>query len=74
MPYLQRQFQDTKRLDVVWDTYILNSLKESTLEKRGQGVLRKVSGQTKLQVNWMDFLRALIHKKELFALLTSNIK
>ena len=32
------------------------SLKESTREKRGKGVQRKVSGQTKLPGNWIDFL------------------
>ena len=74
LPYLQKQLQDTKRLDVVWDTYIEDSLKESTREKRGQGVRRKVSGQTKLPGNWMDFLRDPMNKKELFAFLTSRVE
>ncbi|KAJ8353418.1 hypothetical protein SKAU_G00209850 [Synaphobranchus kaupii] len=74
IPYLQKQLQDTKRLDVVWDTYIPDSLKESTREKRGQGVRRKVSGPTKLPGNWMDFLRDPINKKELFDFLTSRIE
>jgi len=45
IPYVEKQLQDTKRLDVVWDSYIPGSLKESTREKRGKGVRRKVSGQ-----------------------------
>ncbi|XP_061894509.1 uncharacterized protein LOC133644183 [Entelurus aequoreus] len=74
IPYLQKQLQDAKRLDVVWDTYIPDSLKESTREKRGRGVRRKVSGPTKLPGNWMDFLRDPINKKELFDFLTSKIQ
>ena len=37
--------------------YISDSLKESTREKRGTGIHSKVSGQTKIPGNWMDFLR-----------------
>ena len=48
--------QGTERLDVVWDTYRPESLKESTRQKRGKGVRRKVSGETKLPRNWSDFL------------------
>ena len=65
--------QGTARLDIVWDTYIADSLKESTHEKRGKGVRRKVSGETKLPGNWIDFLRDTKNKKELFAFLTSKI-
>ena len=56
IPYLQMQLQSTMRIDIVWDTYLPDSLKESTREKRGKGVRRKVSGQTKLPGKWMDFL------------------
>ena len=55
-------------MDVVWDTYIPDSLKESIREKRGECVRRKVSGETKLPGNWMDFLRNSMNKQELFAL------
>ena len=34
----------------------------------------KVSGETKLPRNWMDFLRNSANKKELFALLTSKVE
>ncbi|KAJ7331188.1 hypothetical protein OS493_020892 [Desmophyllum pertusum] len=33
--------QGSRRVDVVWDTYVPDSLKESTREKRGKGVRRK---------------------------------
>ena len=51
IPHLERHIQATKRLDVVWDEYIQDSLKESTHEKRGKGVRRKVSGSTKIPGN-----------------------
>ena len=73
IPYLEKQLQSTTRLDVVWDVYTPDSLKESTREKRGKGVRRKVSGKTKLPGNWMDFLRDFVNKKELFAFLTSKV-
>ena len=51
IPYLEKQLEAISKFDVVWDTYILNSLKESIREKRGEGVPRKVSGETKLPGN-----------------------
>ena len=74
IPYLESQLRDAKRLDLVWDTYTTDSLKESTREKRGTGVRRKVSSHTKLPGNWMDFLRDSMNKEELFGFLTSKIK
>ena len=74
IPYLEKQLQDTRRLDIVWDTYIPDSLKESTREKRGQGIRRKVSSQTKLPGNWLDFLRDPLNKEELFTFLTKKIE
>jgi hypothetical protein len=72
--YLEKELQHvTLRLDVVWDTYIPDSLKESTREKSGNCLRRKVSGQTKLPGNWMDFLRDPENKKEPFAFLTSKV-
>ena len=51
IPHPERQLRDTKRVDVVWDEYRPDSLKEGTREKRGKGVRRKVSGDTKLPGN-----------------------
>ena len=73
IPYLEKQLQSATRLDVVWDVYTPVSLKESTREKRGKGVRRKVSGKAKLLGNWMYFLRDSVNKKELFAFLTSKV-
>ena len=64
IPHLNRQ--RSTRVDVVWDTYIPNSLKQSTREKRGKGVRRKVEGGTKLPSNWKSFPRDPLNKEELF--------
>ena len=48
------------------------SLKESTREKTGKGVQSKMSGQTKLTGNWIDFLPDPSNKKELFTFLMSK--
>ena len=71
IPHLEKQLHGTARLDVVWDTYSSQSIKESTREKRG--IRRKVSGETKLPRNWMDFLRDSSNKTELFDFLTPKV-
>ena len=38
----------TRRTDVVWDEYRVAILKESSREKRGKGMRRKVAGHVKL--------------------------
>lgn len=45
----------------------------STREKRDKGVLRKVSNQTYLPGNWIDFLCDPSNKKELFTFMTSKV-
>ena len=73
IPHLERELCDTQRVDVVWDEYRPDSLKEGTRDKRGKGVRRKVSDDTKLPGNWNDFLRDPINKKELFESLSSKV-
>ena len=73
IPYVNKQLQHSTRVDIVWDVYVTDSLKESTREKRGKGVRRKVSGQTKLPGNWINFLHDPSNKKELFTFLMSKV-
>lgn len=73
IPHIQYHLQQSKRLDIVWDTYIPDSLKESTREKRGAGLRRKVSGQAKLPSNWVQFLRDSTNKSELFQFLSLKV-
>jgi len=54
-------------VDIVWDAYKANSIKNSTREKRGKGKIRKVTGDTKIPANWKAFIQDNTNKKELFA-------
>ncbi|GFS19001.1 hypothetical protein ElyMa_001535900, partial [Elysia marginata] len=74
IPHLENQLQTTFRLDVVWHDYRVDSLKESTREKRGPGIRKKVAGDAKLPVKWMEFLRDPKNKIELFTFLTLKIE
>ena len=62
------------RVDVVWDTYIAQSLKEATRRKRGTGVGRKVAPGTKIPKQWLDFFRNTENKKFVSVLVFSNTK
>ena len=73
IPHKQQHLQQAERVDIVWDTYITNSLKESTRQKRGAGVRRKVSSQAKVPSNWMAFLRDSTNKLELFQFLSDKV-
>ena len=48
MPYIIKQAQGSRRVDIVWDTYLPSSIKNSTWEKGGKGPRRKVAGKNKL--------------------------
>ena len=49
VPYLRMQLRSCTRLDVVWDTYLPESLKDCTQTKRGKCLRRKVSGLANYQ-------------------------
>ena len=55
--YITTQLQTAQRVDVVFDTYIQNSLKSTTRQKRGKGVRRRVASTTVMPKNWEDFLQ-----------------
>ena len=44
-PYVKKQLNASKRVDVVWDTYVAWS------EKRGKGIRLEVAGRNKLPNN-----------------------
>eukprot|EP00794_Sanderia_malayensis_P010361 gene10361-11438_t len=46
--FLMSELKKVKRLDLVWDQYLDYSIKGSARERRGSGVRRKVSPQTKI--------------------------
>ena len=62
--YISNQLQSCMRIDFEWATYMPGSLKESTREKRGKGVCRKVSGEAKLISHRIEFLPKLSNKRK----------
>jgi len=54
--YVSTKLQTVLRLDLVWDTYLADSLKGSTHPKREQGVKRRLLAATAIPRNWQNFL------------------
>ena len=50
IPYLQTEVRNAKKLDIVWDIYLPNSLKSVTREKWGAGKRRRVEGSMQIPV------------------------
>lgn len=73
LPYIIGQLRQAQRVDVIWDEYIENSLKETTRCNRGTGIRRRVEATGQLPRNWKDFLRVDANKKELFMFLAEQI-
>lgn len=73
IPYLLKLLQNSKRMDVVWDRYLDESLKSSTRQKRGSGCRIIVKGSTPTPKNWQSFLRVDENKKELYDFLSDCI-
>ena len=73
IPFIENHLQTSKRVDIVWDTYKDNSIKDSTRVKRGKGQRRKVTGEIKIPPNWEAFLQDNTKKKEFFALQTNSV-
>ena len=73
LPYVFQQLSTAKRVDIVWDEYILHSLKNVTNQKRGKGIQRRVTSTFQLPKNWRDFLHVNENKAELFNFLLQEI-
>ena len=54
-PFLWSLLHKVNRIDVVFDTYVADSLKSACREKRGSGLKIQVSETTKLPENWQQF-------------------
>ena len=49
LPWTNHQLNNCDRIDIVWDRYVANSLKEATREKRGKGIrIKKSTGPDKI--------------------------
>ena len=62
-----------KRIDIVFDVYLPNSLKAATREKRGRGVRKRVSAENKCPSAWLQFLKDAMNKKELDEFLAETL-
>ena len=72
-PYIFSQIDKTSRVDVVWDVYLPDSLKETPRQKRGKGVRRRASPSTTIPKSWKDFLRVADNKTELFKFFAQDV-
>ena len=72
-PYVTKQLEHAKRVDIIWDVYKDDSLKSGTREKRGKGTRRRVLPSTTIPSDWHSFLRVDENKVELFHLLSEQI-
>ena len=73
LPYLSYQLCTTKWLDVVWDTYIADSLKPFTRERQGKGFRQKVEKNSRMLNKWPEFLQDPKNKKGLTMFLKDAI-
>ena len=69
--YLTKQFDDsTERVDVVFDVYHSDSLKNSTRNKRGvSNYNTRITDRTPVPKNWSNFLQCSSNKEQLFKFL-----
>lgn len=72
LPYIEAQLRNAKRLDIVWDVYLPDSLKAETRSKRGKGIRRRVEASSAIPGKWNEFLRIEENKKELFGFLANQ--
>ena len=74
IPHVMSWLASASRIDIVWDRYTSDSLKNATRSKRGTGARRRVQFSTKIPGNWQGFLRVNENKMELFSLLAEKIQ
>ena len=74
IPYVQKMLLDVVRLDVVWDVYRKESLKNQARQKRGNGCRIEVDNDTIIPSNWKAFLSCDENKDSLFKLLACALQ
>ena len=73
IPYVLKQLDSAKRIDVVWDVYIPESLKATTRHKRGHGQRRRLTPTSPIPSNWASGLRNDRNKEDLFQFLAKQL-
>lgn len=71
-PFITKQLESANRVDIVWDVYRQDSLK-NTRGKRGSRQRWKVLPSTHIPSNWRSFLWLDENKTKLFHLLAQHI-
>lgn len=72
LPHEKTQLRYGKRVDIVWDEYVENSLKATTRSESGAGVRRRDTANNQLPRNWKEFLRVDENRRELFKFLAES--
>ena len=73
IPYISGELRNVSRLEVVWDSYKVDSLKATARAKRGKGVHRCVVASAPIPVNCKDFLRVDLNKTKIFSFLSKTL-
>ena len=73
-PFIESKLRNVSRVDVVFDQYLPDSLKETARQKRGKGVRRCVSEEIKIPSNWQAFLCIDENKTKLFHFLAEFVQ
>ena len=73
IPYIMDNLERCDRIDIVFDQYFDNSLKNAVREKRGSGTRFKVEPNVRIPKKWGDFLSVNENKDELFRFLASEV-
>ena len=68
IPFIEKHLATARRVNVIWDRYLPDSLKATTRESRGAGVRQRLpsDGNGKMPKNWSSYLRNGTNKIELF--------
>ena len=68
MPFIERQLATTKRVGVIWDRNLPDSLKATTRERMGAGIRKRMRHCWigKFPRNWYSYLQNVSNKVELF--------
>ncbi|XP_052129864.1 uncharacterized protein LOC127751028 [Frankliniella occidentalis] len=71
--YVEREMRSVSRVDLVFDVYLKDSLKNGTRDKRGEGQRMKVTLNSKLPTSWSKFMRDSQNKEDLFNMLADYL-
>ena len=74
LPYITSKLETVSRVDIVWDKYLTNSLKQFIVRTQsGTSQRQRVFEGAPILANWEAFLRSNANKVELFHYLSDCI-